>query len=135
MVSSRRVSRACTKAKYQGKRRAGCKRSGRCTTNYREGRLWRSGVGQYVQGQGVCHIFVRTFQCCLAGRYVRNIFARGRGQSGALDCQGVCALGVARAQADAPLFVMGARFGEAALASVHEGRAHFLVLGEFCQVA
>ena len=29
---------------------------------------------------------------------------------------------------------MGARFGEAALASVHEGQAHFLVLGEFCQV-
>ena len=52
---------------------------------------------------------------------------------GALDCRGVCALGAARAQADAPQFVMGARFGEAALASVHEGQAHFLVLGEFCQ--
>ena len=74
-------------------------------------------------------------QCCLAGRYVRNIFARGRGQSGALDCRGVYALGVARAQADAPQFVMGARFGEAALASEHEGQAHFLVLKEFCQVA
>ena len=47
----------------------------------------------------------------------------------------VCALGVARAQADAPYFVMGARFGEAALASVHAGQAHFLVLGKFCQVA
>ena len=30
---------------------------------------------------------------------------------------------------------MGARFGEAALARVHEGQAHFLVLREFCQVA
>ena len=117
MVSSRRISRACTKAKYQGKKRAGCKRSGRCSTNYREGRLRRGGVGQYVQGQGVSHLFVRMFQCCLAGRYVRNIFARGR------------------AQADAPPFVMGARFGEAALASVHEGREHFLVLGKFCHVA
>ena len=29
------------------------------------------------------------------------------------DCLGVCALGVARAQADALQFVMGARFGEA----------------------
>ena len=74
-------------------------------------------------------------QCCLARGYVRNLFARGRGQSGALDCRGVCALGVACAQADAPPFVMGARFGEAALASVHESPAHFLVLGEFCQVA
>ena len=135
MVSSRRISRACNKAKYQGKKRAGSKRSGRCSTNYREGRLRRGGVGQYVQGQGVSHLFVRMLQCCLAGRYVRKIFARDRGQSGALDCQGVCALGVARAQADAPPFVMGARFGEAALASVHKGRAHFLVLGEFCQVA
>ena len=74
-------------------------------------------------------------QSCLAGRYVGNLFARGRGQSGALDCRVVCALEVARAQADAPQFVMGARFGEAALASEHEGQAHFLVLEEFCQVA
>ena len=74
-------------------------------------------------------------QCCLAGRYVGNLFARGRSQSGALDCRVVCALGVARAQADAPQFVMGALFGEAALASEHEGQAHFLVLEEFCQVA
>ena len=72
----------------------------------------------------------------LAGRYVRIFFARvGLGQGGALDGRSVCALGVARAQADAPQFVMGARFGEAALASVHEGHAHFLVLGECCQVA
>ena len=34
-----------------------------------------------------------------------------------------------------PHNVMGARFGEAALASEHEGQAHFLVLEEFCQVA
>ena len=44
-------------------------------------------------------------------------------------------LGSHSAQADAPQFVMGARFGEVALASVHEGQAHLLVLGEFCQVA
>ena len=58
-------------------------------------------------------------------------FARGHGQTGALNGRDVCAFGVARAQADA----LGNRFGEAALASVHEGQAHFLVLGEFCQVA
>ena len=34
MVSSRGISRACSKAKYQGKRHAGCKRSGRYTTTY-----------------------------------------------------------------------------------------------------
>ena len=32
-------------------------------------------------------------------------------------------------------FVMGVRFGEAVLAIVHEGQAHFLVWGEFYQVA
>ena len=72
--------------------------------------------------------------CSLAGRYVRNLFARGRGQSGALDFRGVCTLGVARAQADAPQFVMRARFGEASLASVLEGQTHFHVLGEICQI-
>ena len=54
---------------------------------------------------------------------------------GALGCRGVCALGVARAQAYVLQFVMGARFGEAALDSVHEGQEYSLVLGEFCQVA
>ena len=52
-------------------------------------------------------------------------FARGRGQSGAHDSQGVCALGVARAQADAPQFVMGARFGEAAWAQCAQGPGAF----------
>ena len=32
-------------------------------------------------------------------------------------------------------FVTGARFGETVFASVHDGQAHFLVLGEFYQVA
>ena len=32
------------------------------------------------------------------------------------------------AQIDAPQFVMGACFGEAALAGVHEGQAHLVVL-------
>ena len=78
---------------------------------------------------------MRMRQCCLAGRYVRNLFARGCGQSGALNGRGVYAPGVARAQADTPQVGMRARSGEAALASVHEGQAHFLVLGEICQVA
>ena len=62
-------------------------------------------------------------------------FARGHGQTGALNGRDVCAFGVARAQADALQFVMGDRFGEAALVGVHEGQAHFLVLGESCQGA
>ena len=120
-----RISRACSKAKYQGKRRAGCKRSGRYTTTYHGSKLRRGGVRQYVQGQGVSHIFVRMSQCCLAGRYVRNFFARNRGQSGALDCRGVCALGVARALADVPQLVTGARFGEAAWAQCARGPGTF----------
>ena len=69
------------------------------------------------------------------GSDLQNLFVRGRGQSGALNGRGVCALEVARAQSDTPQLVMRAHFEEAALASVHEGQAHFLVLGEFCQVA
>ena len=134
MVSSLRISRACSKAKYQGKRRVGCKRSGRCTTIYHGGKLRRGGVRQYVQGQGVSHIFVKMSQCCLAGRYARNLFARGRGQSGALDCRGVYALGIARAQADAPQSVMGASFGEAAVASLNKGKVHLLILGKFARL-
>ena len=74
-------------------------------------------------------IFVRISQCCLAGRYVRKLFARGRGQSGAHDCRGVCALRVARAQADAPQFVMGARFGEAEWAQCARGPGAFSRFG------
>ena len=129
MVSSRRISRTCSKARYQGTRCAGCKRSGRCTTIYQGGKLRRGGVRQYVQGQGVSHIFVGMSQCCLAGRYVRNPFARGRGQSGALDCRGVCALGIARAQVDAPQLVMGVRFGEAAGAQCARGPGAFSRFG------
>ena len=129
MISSRRISRACSKDKYQGKRRTGCKRSGRCTTIDHGGKLRRGGVRRYVQGQGVSHLFVRMSQCCLAGRFVRNLFARVRGQSGALDCLGVCTLGVARAQADAPQFAMGTRFGEAALAQCARGPDAFSRIG------
>ena len=73
MVSSLRIFRASSRAKYMRKRRAGYKGSGRCTTNYHEGRLWRGGVGQCVQGQGVSHLFVRVLHCCLAGRHIRNL--------------------------------------------------------------
>ena len=77
---------------------------------------------------------MRMTQCCLAGRYVRNLFARGRSESGAHACRGVCALGVARAQADAPQFVMGARFGEAAWAQCARGPRAFLVWENFARL-
>ena len=44
------------------------------------------------------------------------------------DYRGVFALGVARAQADAPQFVMGARFGEAALVNMSKGKAYLIIL-------
>ena len=69
------------------------------------------------------------------GTIYMQSFARGHGQTEALKGRDVCAFEVARAQADAPQFVMGARFGEVALASVHEGQAHLLVMEEICQVA
>ena len=133
MVSSRRISRACSKVKYQGKRRTG--QALRPITIYHGGKLRRGGVRQYVQGQGVPHLFVRISQGCLAGRYVRNLFARGRDQSGTHDCRGVCALGVARAQADALQLSWGLASAKRRRHSAHEGQARFLVLGEFCQVA
>ena len=105
------------------------KRSGQYTTIYHGGKLWRGGVRQYVQGQGVSPLFVRMSQCCLVGRYVRNLFERGRGQSGAHDCRDFCALGVARGQADAPQFVMGAHFGKAVWAQCARGPGAFSCFG------
>ena len=46
------------------------------------------------------------------------------------DCRGVCALGVARAQVDAQQFVIGARFGEAALVNVSKGKRR---ISSFCE--
>ena len=40
-----------------------------------------------------------------------------------------------RTQTDAPQGIVGTCFGEAAVAGLHEGKVHFLVLGEFCKVA
>ena len=41
---------------------------------------------------------------------------------------------VASAQASAPQIIRRAGLGEAALASVHESRAHFLVLGDVARL-
>ena len=42
---------------------------------------------------------------------------------------------VASAQADAPLGVVRACFGKAAVAGLSKCKLHFLVLGKFCKVA
>ena len=64
-----------------------------------------------------------------SGTVYLKSFARGHGQTGALNGRDVGAFGVARAQADALQCVMEDRFGEAALASVHEGQADFSRFG------
>ena len=51
MVSSRRISRACSEAKYQGKRRAGCKRSGRYTTIYRGASFGEAAFANMSKGK------------------------------------------------------------------------------------
>ena len=51
MVSSRRISRAGFKVKYQGKRRAGRKRSGRCTTNYHEAGFGEAALTNVYNGK------------------------------------------------------------------------------------
>ena len=54
--------------KYQRKRRAGRKRSGRYPTLYHKGWLRQSSGGQCVQGQGASHHFVRISQGWVVGR-------------------------------------------------------------------
>ena len=51
MVFSRRMSRACSKAKYQGKRRAGYKRSGRYTTIYHGASLGEAAFANMFKGK------------------------------------------------------------------------------------
>ena len=40
-----------------------------------------------------------------------------------------------RTQTDAPQRVVGACFGEAAVAGLEKGKVHVFVLGKFCKVA
>ena len=73
--------------------------------------------------------FVRMWQCCLAGRYVCNLFARGRGQSGAHDCRGVWLSGSHALRPMPNKFVVGARFGKAAWAQCARGPGAFSRFG------
>ena len=87
MVSSRRISRACSKAKYQGKRRRL-----QALRPVHHNSSW--GQASARRRSSICPSAKRissfcenVAMFCLAGRYVRNLFARGRGQSGALTVE------------------------------------------------
>ena len=56
------------------------------------------------------------------------IFCKRSSPKWRTDCRGVRDLGVARAQVDAPQFIMGARFGEAALVNVSKGKVYLIIL-------
>ena len=62
------------------------------------------------------------------GTICSQSFCKGSWPKWRTDCRGVCALGVARARADAQQFVMGARFGEAALVNVSKVKAYLIIL-------
>ena len=87
MVSSRRIFRACSKAKYQGKRpRLQALRPVHHNLSWGQASARRRSP-ICPRAKSVSHLFVRMSQCCLAGRCVRNLFARGHGQSGALTVE------------------------------------------------
>ena len=127
MVSSRRISRACSKAKYQGKRRAG-----QALRPVHDNISWGQALARRrspICPRARCISSFCENVAMLPRRMIcSQSFARDRGQGGAHDCRGVCALGVVRAQAG----LSSARWRGH---RVHEGQAHFLVLGELCQVA
>ena len=99
------------------------------------GKLRRGGVRQYLQGQGVSHLFVRMSQCCLAGRYVRNFFFQEIVAKVAHMTVEAFVLSGSHAVRPIPHNLSwGLASARRRGHSVHEGRAHFLV-GEFCQVS
>ena len=134
MVSSRRISRACSKPSIRGR--------GAQVASAQAGApqiIMRAGFGEAAlanMSKGKAYLIVLRKCRSVASRddmfaiFLQEVVTK----VAHLNVKAFVLSG-SRAQADALPFVMGARFGEAALASVREGRAHFLVLGEFCQVA
>ena len=129
MVSSRRISRACSKAKYQGKmRRLQALRPVHHNLSWGQASARRRAlIGPRAKRiSSSCEnvaILPRGTICSQLFFFCKRSWPKWR-----TDCQGVCALGVARAQADAPQFIMGARFGEAALVNVSKGKAYLIIL-------
>ena len=134
MVSSRRIYRACSKAKYQGKmRRLQSLRPVHHSLSW--------GQASARRRSPICPRAKRISSFCEnvamlpRGTMCSECFCKRSWSKWRTDCRGVCALGVARAQADAQQFVMGVRFGEAALVNASKGKMHLIFLGGFCQVA
>ena len=76
-------------------------------------------------------------QCCLAGRYVRNIFFLQEVVAKVAHMT-VEAFVLSGSHALRPMphnLSRGLASARRRGHSVHEGRVHYLVLGEFCQVA
>ena len=133
MVSSRRISRACSEAKYQGKRRRL-----QALRPVHPNLSW--GQASARRRSSICPRAKRiSFSEGVAmlprGTICSQSFCKRSWPKWRTDCRRVCALGVARAQADAQQFVMEARFGETALVNVSKSNACFIVLGGFCLVA
>ena len=127
MISSRRISRACSRAKYQGKRRRL-----QALRPVHHNLSWgqasarrRSLIGPRAKRISP---FCENVAMLPRGTICSQSFCKRSWPKWRTDCRGVCALGVARAQADAPQFIMGARFGEAALVNVSKGKAYLIIL-------
>ena len=127
MVSSRRISRACSRAKYQGKmRRSQALRPVHHNLSWGQASTRRRSL----IGPRAKHIssFCENVAMLPRGTICSQSFCKRSWPKWRTDCRGVCALGVTRAQADAPQFIMGARFGEAALVNVSKGKAYLIIL-------
>ena len=128
MVSSRRTSRACSKAKYHGKRRRL-----QALRPVHHSLSW--GQASARRRSSVCprakHIssFCENVAILPRGTICSQSVWKRSWPKWRTDCRGVSALGVARAQADAPQFIMRARFGEAALAQCARGPGAFSRFG------
>ena len=127
MVSSRRIYRACFKAKYQGKRRRL-----QALRPVHHSLSW--GQASARRRSPICprarriSYFCENVAILPRGTICSQFFYKRSWPKWRTDCRGVCALEVARAQADAHQFVMGARFGEAALVNVSKGKAYLIIL-------
>ena len=98
-------------------------------------KLRRGDARQYVQGQGVSHFFVRMSPCFRAGRYVCNILQEVVAKVAHIPVEAFALSGLNALRPMPHNLSWGLASARRRGHSVHEGRAHFLVLGEFCQVA
>ena len=128
------MSRACSNAKYQGKRRGGCKRSGRYTTIYHGASFGEAAFANISKGKAYltflleCRnvaslddmfaIFLQEVEAKVAHMTVEAFVLPGSHALRPMPHNLSWGLASARQRGH----------------SVHEGQAHFLVLGEFYQI-